>query len=160
MIHETSVDFVFSFDALVHADELVMMSYVSQLSRIMKDHGVAFIHHSNLGQYHNIYSIIRKVPKLESLLKRVGVLPKGLGWRDFSVDAKKVESLALQNGLACIGQEIIPWIDTRPIYLDCISTITKNSSFSRQNQKLRNSKFIEEARYLVKISRIHSLHPE
>jgi SAM-dependent methyltransferase len=157
MIRESCIDFVFSFDALVHADDSVMRAYIFQLRRILKERGVAFIHHSNLGQYYATYSAIRKIPKLEGLLKRLSLLPKDLGWRDFSVDAKKVESLALENGLKCVSQEIIPWIDTRQIYADCISTITKDDTLGdRKNHIVRNSKFMEEAQHLLRISQIYN----
>ena len=65
MIPNFSVDFVFSFDSLVHADEAVMKAYICQLHRIINNDGVAFIHHSNLGEYRTLYSRIRSIPKLE-----------------------------------------------------------------------------------------------
>jgi hypothetical protein len=50
MIAEESVDFVYSFDSLVHADAGVLEGYLSQFPRILSETGVAFIHHSNLGE--------------------------------------------------------------------------------------------------------------
>ena len=74
MISDSSVDFLFSFDSLVHADESVLKAYLSQLPRILTDNGVAFIHHSNLGEYADIYSKIRAIPYLERILTGLGVL--------------------------------------------------------------------------------------
>ncbi|MFN7926786.1 MAG: class I SAM-dependent methyltransferase [Blastocatellia bacterium] len=51
MIPDASVDFVFSFDSLVHAEAEVLEAYVQQLARKLKPQGVGFIHHSNLGAY-------------------------------------------------------------------------------------------------------------
>jgi len=98
MIPGSSVDFVFSFDSLVHSGESVVNAYICQLHRILVNGSVAFIYHSNLGEYNGTYSRIRKIPRLEGLLTRLGMLEKELHWRDSSVDAKKVESFAGENG--------------------------------------------------------------
>jgi SAM-dependent methyltransferase len=42
-----SVDFLFSFDSLVHATADVMAAYVPEILRVLSRTGVAFIHHSN-----------------------------------------------------------------------------------------------------------------
>jgi ubiquinone/menaquinone biosynthesis C-methylase UbiE len=157
MIPDASVDFVFSFDSLVNADEPVMKAYLSELQRILNNDGVAFIHHSNLGEYYTIYSRIRSVPKLQGLLTRLGIL-EGLNWRDFGVDAKKVEVLAEEQGLRCISQEIILW-GTKRTFVDCISTMVKsNSSMVRPNRVLRNAKFMQEAQNLLRLSQLYSPH--
>jgi hypothetical protein len=133
-----------------------MKAYICELQRILVNGGVAFVHHSNLGEYNGTYSRIRKIPKLESLLVRLGVLEKELHWRDFSVDAKKVERLAEENGLRCLSQEIIPW-GTKRMLIDCISTIAKNnSSVNRGNRIFRNRRFMEETRYLLLLSNLYN----
>ncbi|MBS7812535.1 class I SAM-dependent methyltransferase [Roseococcus pinisoli] len=43
-----SVDFVFSFDSLVHVEADVIRGYVPEILRVLAPGGVAFIHHSNL----------------------------------------------------------------------------------------------------------------
>jgi SAM-dependent methyltransferase len=156
MISDSSVDFVFSFDSLVHADESVMKAYLCQFQRILSNDGVAFIHHSNLGEYNNLYSRIRSVPKLEGLLSQLGILEENLHWRDFSVDAKKVETLAEEHGLRCISQEIIPW-GTKKLFIDCFSTIIKNNSpADRGNYILKNEKFMQEAQNLWQLSQLYN----
>jgi hypothetical protein len=157
MIADSSVDFVFSFDSLVHVDESIMKSYLSQLQRIMNKDGVAFIHHSNLGEYHTRYSRIRSIPipRLEGVLARVGIL-ENLHWRDLSVDAKKVEGLAEEHGLRCISQEITNW-GTTNMLIDCMSTMVKsNSSLVRTNRVLRNAKFMQEAQNLSQLAQLYS----
>lgn len=155
MIPDSSVDFVFSFDSLVHADELVIEAYLSQLPRILSKNGVAFIHHSNLGEYYTKYSRIRSVPKLEELLMGLGILDKCLHWRDISVDAKKVEFLAEKHGLACITQEIVLW-GTKKTFIDCISTIVKSDyPMIRSNRVLRNANFMQEAQNLSQLSPLY-----
>jgi hypothetical protein len=46
-----SVDFVFSFDSLVHVEMDVIEAYLKQLAAKLTPNGVGFIHRSNLGQY-------------------------------------------------------------------------------------------------------------
>jgi ubiquinone/menaquinone biosynthesis C-methylase UbiE len=163
MVPDASVDLVFSFDSLVHANDSVLNAYIREFSRILTDKGIAFIHHSNLGEYHAIYSKIWRVPKLAELLARLGFgapWTKNEGWRDLSVDAKKVAKFAEQNGLRCISQEIIPW-PMRPdrgsiLMTDCISTIGKdNSAIKSSNVPFRNYKFIREIQSLSRLSKIY-----
>jgi len=156
MIPDSSANFVFSFDSLVHADESVLTEYISQLPRIMKDEGIAFFHHSNLGEYYGTYAKVRKIPKLESLLRRLGILEKKLHWRDFGVSASVVERLAEEHGMSCISQEIIPW-GTKRAKIDCFSVIVKdNSSLKMKNQVFRNANFMQEAKYLYRLSLLYS----
>lgn len=53
MIEDNSIDFVFSFNSLVHAEAEVISAYISEISRKLSANGVAFIHHSNLESYPN-----------------------------------------------------------------------------------------------------------
>ena len=83
------------------------------------------------------------------------MLEKELHWRDFSVDAKKVERFAGENGLRCLSQEIIPW-GTKRMLIDCISTIARNnSSANKGNRIFRNRRFMEETRYLLHLSYLY-----
>lgn len=156
MIPDGSVDFIFSFDSLVHADISVIEAYLSQFPRILSSNGVCFIHHSNLGAYYAQYSIISKIPKLEALLKKIGVLDKNLHWRDFSVDAQKLEAIAQRHGLMCVSQEIVHW-ETKKALIDCMSTIIKhNSSVVAHNKVFKNPSFMIEAKNLFQLSRLYT----
>jgi ubiquinone/menaquinone biosynthesis C-methylase UbiE len=156
MIPDDSINFVFSFDSLVHANETVIDAYLSQFARILKKDGVCFIHHSNLGEYHTLLSRFRRVPKLEGILARAGVLEKSLGWRDPKVDAKKVASFAERHGLRCVSQELVPW-NTKRLYIDCMSTIVrKDSPIAWKNRVLRNATFMQEANNLLRLSSLYS----
>lgn len=155
MISDSSIDFVFSFDSLVHADETVMKSYISQLPRILKADGAAFIHHSNLGYYYHRYSGIRKIPKLEGILKKLGILEKTLHGRDFGVNAKLIEGIAKEQGLQCISQEVLSW-GTKHAQIDCFSTIVKDTSaLARKNRYLRNANFMQEVNNLFNLSKLY-----
>jgi ubiquinone/menaquinone biosynthesis C-methylase UbiE len=150
MIGDNSVDFLFSFDSLVHADEPVLKAYIAQLPRILKHDGVAFIHHSNLGEY-SYYLSIQKIPKLRGLLTKLGILENvDAGLRDWTVTARKVEQYAEESGLKCISQELMTW-GTRAL-IDCISIIVpKDSPLSRPNVIFRNTLFNEERRYILRL---------
>jgi SAM-dependent methyltransferase len=150
-----SVDFVFSFDALPLADKRVMESYISQLPRILKNNGAAFLHHSNLGDY-PIYARTHAMPSLEKWLSRVGVLEKDLYWRDTSVSAKLVEQLARRYDLCCIAQETIRW-GTKRILADGFSTIVrKTSPYNRKHRVMENVAFMREIDNLAGLSDLYS----
>lgn len=51
MVADSSVDFAFSFDSLVYVEAEVLKGYLTELARVLKPDGVAFLHHSNLGAY-------------------------------------------------------------------------------------------------------------
>ncbi len=48
-IKDHSVDFVYSFDSMVHFNFVLMKSYIDEVRRILKDGARAFIHFSNYG---------------------------------------------------------------------------------------------------------------
>lgn len=50
-VADESVDLVFSFDSLVHVELDVLSAYLREVRRTLRPGGVAFLHHSNLGQY-------------------------------------------------------------------------------------------------------------
>ena len=51
MVGDTSIDFAFSFDSLVLVEADTLARYLSELARVLKPDGVAFLHHSNFGAY-------------------------------------------------------------------------------------------------------------
>jgi SAM-dependent methyltransferase len=154
MINDNSIDFVFSFDSLVHADESVMRSYIESLGRILTKNGAAFIHHSNLGEY-AYYSRILRYPKIHRILSGLGAVEKVIHMRDFGVTARKIAAIADESGLACISQELINWFTKRELF-DCISVVVRNESPLRVKlQLIRNYNFTQEAQNLKKLSRLY-----
>lgn len=155
MVNDNSVDLVFSFDSLVHANESAINGYLSQLPRILKKSGVAFIHHSNLGEYQHRYSVAEKIPMARKLGRASGLLEYA-HWRDPQVDASKVAHWAELNGLQCIAQEIVLW-GTKRTFIDCMSTIVlKDSPHIRENRILKNPNFMSEASNFSQITRLYS----
>ena len=138
MIPDGSIDFVFSFDSLVHAEDDVLKAYINQLSKKLTKDGVGCIHHSNLGEYAAYYSLLRKIPRGRGLLVRLGLIELD-HWRAISMTASKFEQYAEEAGLQCISQDIIKW-GTKRRLIDCISTFTrKDSVWSRPNKVTREN---------------------
>lgn len=153
-VADASIDFVFSFDSLVHVDQATISAYLGELRRVLKPEGVAFIHHSNYGAYAKRYAAIRTVPKLPGVLRRVHVLDFH-HMRDQGVSAESVAAAAEQNGLRCIGQEIIPWVTSRTM-IDCISVIVPDESpAKRPNHVVRNPEFNREGPYVKRVASVY-----
>jgi len=161
MIPDNTIDFVFSFDSLVHVEDAIVSAYISQLPRKLRQNGVAFIHHSNLGEYSNYIKmqlIISRIPKLRGILIRLGILDDVTPqWRARSMTAKKMQLYADKNGLQCISQELITW-STKHVLIDCMSTIVKKDSiWFRNNKVFKNVFFMKEARSIFNLSQLYDL---
>ena len=126
MVPDNSVDFVFSFDSLVHAEPSVMKAYISQLPRILTRTGVAFLHHSNYGRYHT-YQKVRGIRIVGGALARFGILELIHANRDRNMTAEKLVLFAEEHDLKCINQELINW-ETRRVLNDCVSVIVRSTS--------------------------------
>lgn len=139
-IEDNCIDFIFSCDSLVHVNIDVMEGYLSQFDRILKPNGIAFIHHSNTGEYKN------NLPK-----------DMDLHFRDESVDAKSVEILAQKYNLMCISQEKVQWISKTKHFIDCFSVVVKqNSIHSRKNRVFKNKNFQKEIKNSFLLSNLYS----
>lgn len=146
MISDQSIDFIFSWDSLVHADTSVMEAYIRQFPRILKPGGYGFIHHSNLAEY---------CDKKTGTLKR-----KNLHFRDETMDSSLFLKYSTEAELDCILQEKITWRDN--FLNDCLSVITfKNDSHSFHNQVIENYNFMEEAKIAKYLSDTYNFndHP-
>jgi len=163
MVQSDSIDFIFSFDSLVHVEDNIILNYIEQLPRILKKNGVAFIHHSNLGMYENslkVFDVIGKTPAIMKALIRMKIVDDlSIQWRARSMTAEKMKNYTNQNGLECIAQELITW-NTKYTLIDCISTIVrKESMLMRPGIMYKNYKFMDEAMYLKNLSRVYDNKP-
>jgi SAM-dependent methyltransferase len=156
MVEDGSVDFVFSFDSLVHAEADVVATYLEQIARKLNPNGVGFIHHSNMAHYRGRAAFTRRVPgRLRAHLVARGILVNTYGYRAETVTAENFEQMCGEQGLACIGQEVINWEHGRHL-IDCLSLFTPiDSRWSRPNQRITNPQFKQEA---VRLSRIAPLY--
>src|SRR5579883_55269 len=71
MIEDESIDFVFSFDSLVHVEADCLEVYLRQLAHKLTSNGVGFIHHSNLGEFGKTFRVFGAIPNLprQALIK-------------------------------------------------------------------------------------------
>lgn len=143
-VADGSVDLAFSFDSLVHADEDVIESYLSELSRKLAPGGAGFIHHSNLRRY---------------AAELAGGEMRNPDWRAESMDAARFAAQCEAVGLACIAQEQIVWGDDEAHLSDCLSTFVPRAlARQRPNLVLENYDFMAEARQAQAVAPLYSRH--
>lgn len=155
MVADGSLDFVFSFDSLVHAEADVLEAYLIELKRKLKPQGVGFIHHSNIEPHLMHYQVRDKITRGRGVLQRVGLLEASDHWRARSMSAKKFEQFATAAGLQCISQELVNWGSRRMI--DCFSTFTQPSSkWARDNVIIENPDLMQEAASALRLSALYT----
>lgn len=155
MIDSDSIDFIFSFDSLVHAEAESLETYLNQIPDKLKKTGVGFIHHSNIGMYERYFRSVNAIPgRIRSRLVSRNIIDN-TGWRASSMTAKKFEQFCEDAGLRCLSQELINWGSSRLI--DCLSTFTSNTSpLSKPNQVIHNGAFMREAELIKKLSSLYT----
>ena len=152
MVEDGSIDFVFSFDSLVHVELDVLDAYVSQLAAKLTPEGAGFFHHSNIGEYGAISKLTRRVrePALRKLIDR-GVLIDLYAWRAESVTAELFAQRCEAAGLSCVSQEKINW-EHGPYLTDSLSMFTRRGSRWDRPRKVRsNPLFRRDARRMVEL---------
>jgi SAM-dependent methyltransferase len=156
MIPDESIDFVFSFDSLVHAESDIIQEYLQQLGRKLKPDGVGFIHHSNLGEYRRAFALFNRIQRpsrFRTFLKRRGIIDAD-HWRAPSMTAQLFEQHCGTSGLECISQELVNWQGVRLI--DTFSLFTrKGSALAKPNRRLRNPGFMDEARRAAQFAELY-----
>jgi len=152
MVPENSIDFVFSFDSLVHAEADVIQAYLNQLAKKLKSNGVGFIHHSNIGGYRRVFAIGERISgRLRNLLIQRGVIDENHD-RAFTMTAPLFEKYCDQAGLQCVSQELVNW-GTKKRLIDCFSVFTpKMSPWARPNEVIENSDLMKEAHMIRRLS--------
>ncbi len=158
-VPDDSVDFAFSFDSLVHVEDDVMESYVSQLSRKLKKSGVAFLHHSNLGNYPLSSRLLKALPR--NRITHWFFSPTVLisHWRGPSMTAEKLARIAKNSGLKCLSQELINWQSLR--LMDCISVVAHNDSpWPEAVRALKNPGFMQEAKMFKRLAVLYGISPQ
>lgn len=185
-IDDHSIDFVFSFDSLVHVEYEIILAYLREISDKLSPDGVGFIHHSNLGEYTGATRVRHILERAQVLsiakraimpaAKRIGLVGSGTELpfsrlhpalaaqgdhcRAESMTARKFVDACRASGLVCIGQEIIPWDARTARLIDCISLVTRpGSRWERPNFISHNHNFIPEAISAQTISKIYMSLP-
>ena len=133
MVEDRSVDFVFSFGSLIHAEMDVMAAYVSEASRILTQHGVAFLHHSNA-----LDCGYRAQPPRSHAA---------------TVSATSVARAAEQVGLVPIVQEVFSWGTPIDEPISCFSVLTRpGSKFAKPATRFKNERIDADIEYLDRLS--------
>jgi SAM-dependent methyltransferase len=109
-----SITFVHCFEAAVHMDLEIILSYIKEFRRILTPGGFGFVHHSNVTAYPG--ADIRKV----------------YGWRTFMSKAIFAH-LCIHNGLEIIDQHIF---DQGGPGADCLSLLRKPATTMVQHGNL------------------------
>jgi len=142
MVLDASIDFVFSFDSLVHTNRDVVEAYLRELRRKLKIGGKGFIHHSNFGEYVNTPR-----ERLPEALAKPLIKARILDWahnRNPGMSADLFRVLCAQHGLHCLSQELVNWRGRRLI--DCLSLFVRSDSAPHDATKIiRNPNFMREA---------------
>jgi SAM-dependent methyltransferase len=156
MIADRSIDLVFSFDSLVHAEADVLEAYLSQLATKLTTNGVGFIHHSNMGAYRRAARLAKMVPgRLRPALTMRRLLVNLYAWRAESTTAELFAVLCERAGLVCVAQEKIRWEYGRGL-TDAISLFTvPGSRWERPLVVVENPDLMEEAARLAEIGRLY-----
>lgn len=146
MVPDHSIDFVISFDSLVHAEKDVVEAYLRQMERILKPNGIGFIHHSNVAALH---PLLKQFPPFKTRLRNM--------WRAPSMSATLFNEFCEHTGLQCIGQEIINRATKYPLLHDCFSLFTPRSSvWARPNMVVKNFLFSYEGLNNTRLLRLYA----
>jgi hypothetical protein len=147
MVPDRSIDFVFSFDSLVHVPRELVEAYLTQLADKLNNDGVGFIHHSNLGAYASSFG--RRLPeRVRKLLTKAKLLDQD-HQRAPDMTAELFRSICDAHGLRCLRQELVNWRGRRLI--DCFTTFTRaGSKWAGECKTVRNPNFMREARLVRK----------
>lgn len=144
MVPDNTVDFAFSFDSLVHADDDVLRAYLAQLVHKLSPRGVAFLHHSNVGAF------------VDASSGRLAI--ENRHWRSEKTTAALARTLSAEVGLRCFLQELVNWGSEH--LTDCFSCFTRQGSPWDQAYRLRqNPEFMTAARELGAIGRHYASAP-
>lgn len=143
MVRDGSIDFVFSWDSLVHVEEDVMREYVTQIGRKLKPGGTGFLHHSNIGAYTDATGRL---------------LVENKNWRGASMSAARFRQFAAEAGLATFGQELVEW--GQPAFIDCISAFGRPPAGASPRAGypvpvVENPRIFEEGRWIAQLATLY-----
>jgi 2-polyprenyl-3-methyl-5-hydroxy-6-metoxy-1,4-benzoquinol methylase len=117
----SSLDFIFSFDSLVHVEDDVLAGYIGQIIEKLSPDGIAFIHHSNFATM---------LPGVENPHRRAE-----------SVSGIAVASVVAQHGGRVLLQEMVNWGCEQLI--DCFTIFSRGAA--KKFPVIYNQGFMAEA---------------
>jgi hypothetical protein len=122
-VPDVSVDFVFSFDSLVHAEADVVEAYLREIEQKLTADGVGFIHHSNIGAYPQRLKLRDRYYRLPRSIRERIITPATASallsinlqaGRAKTMSAVLFRQLCEKAGLKCICQETLNWQGKMP----------------------------------------------
>jgi hypothetical protein len=125
-----------------------LASYLSELARVLKPEGVAFLHHSNYGAYqrsaHAFEPLQEYIDRLPAMIRagliRTGTY-RGAHMRATTVTAARFAEQCHEVGLNCVVQELVNW-EGGVLLLDCFSVVARRGSrWDHPNQVVKNRLF-------------------
>jgi SAM-dependent methyltransferase len=128
MIADKSIDFIFSWDSLVHAEPDTIESYIKEFARILKNDGKGFIHHSNIAEFPGAQND---------------------HWRG-NMSSELFVKFCLDADLHCLSQEKINWGSS--VLNDCFSVFARQGD----NKVVSNPNFMDEALQTRQIAELYS----
>lgn len=138
-VADHSVDFLFCYDSLVHAEIDVIRDYLKEFRRVLSEGGVAFVHHSNLHEYVSYFGPRSHLPRYTKLA-HLGLVDNR-HWRAMSVSAERVREAARQEGVHVVSQEITVWCGSKRM-IDCMSVFSRvDGRVTPPTQVVRNQHF-------------------
>jgi SAM-dependent methyltransferase len=164
MVENESVDFVFSFDSLVHAEKEVIENYLLQIAAKLRPDGAAFIHHSNLGSYAGRIRLLQYYGRLPSFFRHYFLTETHIedllsinagGWRASSMTAGLFREYCTQAGLKCVSQELFSWFKGECL-IDAISVVAKNGArWDTKSSYLDNTEFVRTAAATSRLAQLY-----
>jgi ubiquinone/menaquinone biosynthesis C-methylase UbiE len=151
MTSDASIDFIFSFDSLVHVEAGVIDAYLAEFARVLTPKGTAFIHHSNFADClaGPLATKLTHIPVNRHLMWRTGAfgVKPNYHWRAESVSSGIVRELCRRHNLYCARQELVNW--GGDFLNDCFSVISRspddtceiveNLDFMREAERIKQS---------------------
>ena len=154
-VEDGSIDFIFSFDSLVHAEADAVSQYLTHAARKLRPGGAGFIHHSNLRAF------------AQPQRARLPWFVTRRHWRGESMSADVFRELCRAAGLACRSQELINWLgrerdadwyrldgECLPL-IDCLSVFVNEPAETSLRAPIPNYRFVDEWREAVWIADVY-----
>lgn len=118
-LENESIDFIYSWDAMVHFSYKALDFYVNEFYRLLKKGGHAFIHHSNLVNSEPFEK--DRESGIWDGENKSDIWNENVGGRS-NISKEDFAFIATKHGFEIISQETIDWSAKN---LDCISIIKK-----------------------------------
>jgi ubiquinone/menaquinone biosynthesis C-methylase UbiE len=163
-VRDDSIDFVFSFDSLVHAEKDVIEGYLIQLVKKLTPNGIGFFHHSNIGAYPKRLATVEFCKRLPQVIQQRLLTEKRVesllsinasAWRATSMSGELFRKYCEGAGLKCISQELISWTKGKCL-IDCISVFARpESNWAVKKMPFVNDGFLESASDATQLSQLY-----